>query len=252
VNKSETIGKLAEALSKAQGEMKGALKDAENPFFKSRYADLASVWEACRGPLSRNGLAVVQVPEVKDGKVIICTVMIHSSGEWISGDLDMTPTKSDPQGVGSAITYGRRYGLSAFAGIAAEDDDGNAASAKTAVTQAPVVFQKKPAQVMKEALIDTRQPELPVEESLPTEEDGYINLSEQRAIGRQFREALPPHLNSDDSAKALLHSWLVTSGFYTTIGEPPNQVRKGTTKKIEKHLFEEVKARAILYARKCV
>lgn len=132
--RSATIGKLAEALCKAQASMNGAVKDSANPFYKSKYADLASVWDACRGPLSSNGLAVIQttVPSA-NGKVGVETILAHQSGEWISGLLEMTPVKADPQGVGSAITYARRYGLQAIVGIAPEDDDGNAASGKCRV-----------------------------------------------------------------------------------------------------------------------
>lgn len=130
MEKSESIGKLAEALAKAQGAIEGAKKDSKNPFFKSSYADLASVWEACRKPLSENGLAVVQVPLVNMGEeaVLLQTMITHSSGEWISGIMSMKPTKTDPQAIGSTLTYLRRYCLSAFVGIAPEDDDGNAAS----------------------------------------------------------------------------------------------------------------------------
>lgn len=129
--KSETIGKLAEALSKAQGMMKGAIKDSENPYFRSAYADLSSVWEACREPLSKHGLSVVQTTEISGaGEPIIVTTLLHSSGEWISGELLVKPVKPDPQSIGSAITYGRRYALSALVGIAPEDDDGEAAQGR--------------------------------------------------------------------------------------------------------------------------
>jgi hypothetical protein len=131
MNQSESIAKLAEALAKAQGVMEGASKDATNPFFKAKYADLAAVWDACRKPLSDNGLSVVQVsrfiPEQPD-LVCIETMLIHSSGEWIRGQLAVKPVKSDPQSVGSCITYLRRYSLQSIVGIAPEDDDGNAAS----------------------------------------------------------------------------------------------------------------------------
>ena len=131
MNKSETIGKLAEALSKAQGMMKGAIKDSENPFFKSVYADLASVWDACREPLSKNGLSVTQTTRIADnGEPVIITTLLHSSGEWMSGELLVKPVKADPQSVGSAITYGRRYALSAIVGIAPEDDDGEKAQGR--------------------------------------------------------------------------------------------------------------------------
>ena len=140
MNKSETIGKLAEALSKAQGMMKGAVKDSENPFFKSVYADLASVWDACREPLSKNGLSVTQTTRIADnGEPVIITTLLHSSGEWMSGELLVKPVKNDPQSVGSAITYGRRYALSAIVGIAPEDDDGEKAQGRQ------VEAQKQPA-----------------------------------------------------------------------------------------------------------
>lgn len=132
---SATIGKLAEALSKVQGEMGAAEKNADNPYYKSKYADLATCWAVAREPLSRNGLAVVQTTEQSqlDGArpvVTVNTYLIHTSGEWISGRLSMPLAKNDPQGVGSAVSYGRRYGLSAILGIVGkeEDDDGNSAS----------------------------------------------------------------------------------------------------------------------------
>lgn len=128
---SETIGKIAEALSKAQGQMKGAVKDSTNPFFKQKYADLASVWEACREPLSKNNLSVTQTTRITDaGEPVIITTLMHSSGEWISGELLVKPIKTDPQSIGSAITYGRRYALSAMVGIAPEDDDAESAQGR--------------------------------------------------------------------------------------------------------------------------
>jgi hypothetical protein len=130
---SESIGKLAEAVAKAQGIMESAVKDSKNPFFKSSYSSLAAVWSACRKPLSDNGLSVVQtteyLPENPD-MVIVDTRLCHSSGEWIQGRLVMKPVKADPQGIGSCLTYARRYALSAMVGIAPEDDDGNAATGK--------------------------------------------------------------------------------------------------------------------------
>lgn len=132
MQKSDTIGELAKALASAQGLIEGAKKDSENPFFKSKYADLASVRDACQSALSKNGLAVVQVPSTAIGEhstvISVETLLMHSSGEWILGDLSAIPVKEDPQGIGSCITYLRRYALAAFAGVAPEDDDGNAAS----------------------------------------------------------------------------------------------------------------------------
>lgn len=129
MNKSESITELASALAKAQGEIKGALKDQNNPFFKSKYADLGSVVEAIRAPLSKNGLSYVQLTEPSDkDEVRVETCILHSSGEWITSTLALPVSKADAQGFGSALTYARRYGLSAAFGVAPEDDDGNAAS----------------------------------------------------------------------------------------------------------------------------
>ncbi|MEI6736929.1 MAG: ERF family protein [Pseudomonadota bacterium] len=130
MNKSESIAGLAAALAAAQGVMKGALKDSANPFFKSRYADLASVVEAIRAAFSANGLSYIQTVEPSDkDEVRVETTLLHSSGEWIScGVLSLPVSKIDAQGYGSALTYARRYSLSAAVGVAPEDDDGNAAS----------------------------------------------------------------------------------------------------------------------------
>ena len=131
MNKSESVAGLAAALAKAQGQMKGAVKDSANPFFKSKYADLASVVEAIRAAFSANGLSYIQTvePSEKD-EVRVETTLLHASGEWIScGVLSLPVSKVDAQGYGSALTYARRYSLSAAVGVAPEDDDGNAASA---------------------------------------------------------------------------------------------------------------------------
>jgi hypothetical protein len=130
---SEQIGELAAALAKAQGAITGAKKDADNPFFKSKYADLESVWAVCRQPLSDHALAVVQTSEVVDPQgVVIATTLVHASGQWMRGRLRMVPVKADPQGIGSCITYARRYALAAMVGVYQVDDDGNDASGKGA------------------------------------------------------------------------------------------------------------------------
>jgi hypothetical protein len=131
MNQSECIAELSAALAKAQAVMEGAAKDSANPFFKSKYADLSAVWDACRKPLTDNGLSVVQTADfMPDHPDMVCieTVLCHSSGEWIRGRLAVKPVKADPQSVGSCITYLRRYSLQSMVGIAPEDDDGNAAS----------------------------------------------------------------------------------------------------------------------------
>lgn len=132
MNKSESIAALATALSAAQGEIEGAVKDSTNPHFRSKYADLGAVWAACRPALAKHGLAIVQLPRSAEGCIQLETVLMHKSGEWISDTLALPVSKQDAQGYGSAMTYARRYGLMAVVGIAPEDDDGNAAvSGKT-------------------------------------------------------------------------------------------------------------------------
>lgn len=124
---SEKIGALGEALAKAQAEVEGASKDRVNPHFKSAYATLASVMEACRQALSKNGIAVVQAPSARGSDVTVSTILMHASGEWIEASLTASARDASPQSVGSAVTYLRRYGLMSMVGIAPEDDDGNEA-----------------------------------------------------------------------------------------------------------------------------
>src|SRR5271165_632409 len=125
---SQTRLEIGKALLKAQGKIGPLIKDQSNPFFNSKYADLASVVEVVKTPLQDSGLVLIQGASVTES-VNVETVLLHAeSGEWVRTILALTPTKNDPQGVGSAITYARRYGLQALCGIAPEDDDGNAAS----------------------------------------------------------------------------------------------------------------------------
>jgi len=127
---SETIGALAAALSKAQADITGALKDSSNPFFKSKYADLASCWDACRKQLSANGLSVIQTTQMTDHGLMLVTILAHSSGEWVSGQMPVLTKDPSPQGQGSGITYARRYALAAIVGLAQIDDDAEAAQAR--------------------------------------------------------------------------------------------------------------------------
>ena len=121
---SEQISELAAALAKAQGMMENAVMNRVNPHFKSKYADLAAIFDAARKPLSANGLAIVQT--IGDG--VLHTRLLHTSGQWIASEHPL-PMTGRPQEIGSALTYARRYSLSALIGIAAdEDDDANAAN----------------------------------------------------------------------------------------------------------------------------
>ena len=130
MTQSEQINEIAAALAKAQGEMEGAIKDSANPFFKSRYADLASVWDACRRPLAVNGIAVIQSPSVADLRVTVETLLVHTSGQWFRNDLSCAVKDDSPQVIGSATTYLRRYALQSLVGVAPEDDDGERAQGR--------------------------------------------------------------------------------------------------------------------------
>ncbi len=122
---------IASALVKAQREFGPALKTSRNPHFKSKYADLSAVVEAVIDGLNNNGIALIQQTHECESGVIVETLLIHESGEQISGGrLHVPASKQDAQGYGSALTYARRYSLMATTGIAPEDDDGNAASKK--------------------------------------------------------------------------------------------------------------------------
>lgn len=127
---SPAIDKIAGALAKAQGTIENASKDATNPHFKSKYADLASVMDACRKPLSANEIAIIQCPSADAEATSVVTMLVHASGQFFASRLSMIPRDNSPQSAGSAITYARRYSLMAMAGIAPEDDDGNDASGK--------------------------------------------------------------------------------------------------------------------------
>lgn len=189
MNKSESIAALAAALAKAQAEMGPAKKDAVNPHYKSKYADFSSVWEAARTVLPKHGLAVVQTNADTDRGVCVETMLVHSSGEWISGRLTLPVSKADAQGHGSAITYARRYGLAAIVCMAAdEDDDANAAVQRSApsVSAAPAIKRDWSA--------------------FETEIIGRIHAAEDDSavlqIAREVHEARPPKTHRDAIANA--------------------------------------------------
>lgn len=143
---SANIAHLAAALAVAQGKIKNAKKEKLNTFYGSKYADLGDVWDACRQPLSENGLAVVQITECETvEKVTLITMLVHASGEWIKSRLSVRPVSNDkkdkqgvvigpsvigPQQVTSALTYARRAGLAAMVGVGTEDDDGERGQAR--------------------------------------------------------------------------------------------------------------------------
>tara|TARA_R110000868_G_scaffold176318_1_gene413834 strand:- start:2346 stop:2936 length:591 start_codon:yes stop_codon:yes gene_type:complete len=148
---SETIAELATALSIAQGQIEDATKSSKNDFYKSKYADLASVRAAVRQPFADNGLSVVQFPRTVPGGVEVETMLLHSSGEFMAETLFM-PVKHEPHPIGSGISYARRYALMSIANLAADDDDGNAAqTAKPVAEPDPKVVREMAIRAKKEA-----------------------------------------------------------------------------------------------------
>jgi hypothetical protein len=138
MEKSESIKELSAAMAKFTLALDGAAKDKTNPHFKSKYADLSSVCDAIRTALAGTGLSYVQNSHQFERGAAIETVILHSSGEWLStGIVPVSMSKGDAQGFGSAMTYARRYSLSMAFGVAPDDDDGNAAVAKKTPDKTP-------------------------------------------------------------------------------------------------------------------
>ena len=149
--RSENIKEISAALAKAQADIEGASKSSENPHFRSKYADLGNVWDACRGPLTKNGLSVHQGVRANGDMRLVTTVM-HQSGQWIEDDgIPLMLDKQNMQGLGSALTYARRYGLMGAVGIAPEDDDGNAAVKGNGADAKKVTVQRGAAKAKKAA-----------------------------------------------------------------------------------------------------
>jgi hypothetical protein len=134
---SEQTNDLVSALVKASAEIKTAKKDAENPFFKSKYSDLPSIVDACKSALLKNNLVVTQSTTLVNGVTALVTTLHHTSGQWIRGYYPVTAVKADPQAMGSAITYARRYALSAIVGVVSEDDDDGESAMGRSVYSAP-------------------------------------------------------------------------------------------------------------------
>jgi len=188
---SEQIDKLSEALAKAQSKIAPAEFDKANPHFKSRYASLASIMNACRHPLATAGLAVVQSCGMDEaGRMTVTTMLSHESGQWISGTLTMRSAQETPQGHGSTLTYLRRYSLAAMVGVVADDDDdGQAGSTKPTSTPAP----QKPAAPAKPAVKMTTADQLKdittLAETLGHSDRAKILASVCSIIGREIASA---------------------------------------------------------------
>ncbi len=171
----DALNELAAALAKAQGEIAPAPKDADNPYFKSKYSSLPAVREAMQAAFAKHGLSVVQLPEVSEGQLRLRTLLLHSSGQTLdcgvlAADVDLT----NPQKIGSAITYFRRYAISALAQVVSdEDDDANAASAPQKLTKSDQTY-------ITDALSQIA---------------GASSQDDLAAIGELFRDK-PPHIQN--------------------------------------------------------
>jgi len=136
MNKSESIKNIAIAMCEVQSTMEAASKSSENPFFNSKYADLSEVLRCIKGVLPSKNMSFMQMPSFENGVVSVETIVMHSTGEWISSVSSSPISKSNPQGVGDAITYLRRYSLAAIFGLAQQDDDGNSNSEQPTINKA--------------------------------------------------------------------------------------------------------------------
>jgi hypothetical protein len=195
---SENIGELAAALAKAQAEVGTVTKDSANPFFKSNYASLAAVWEATRPVLSKHQLSVVQMPSSDERGYYVETQLMHSSGQWIRSRTYMKPAKEDPQGIGSLISYARRYALQAVTMICPDDDDGEAAMGRTA-SQKPAEAPKPAAktETPKAKAVKATEPAKETEEKSKFNGEGHQQL---------FQKLMEAGVTQDDFMAALRHA----------------------------------------------
>ena len=182
MEKSAEIKNLATALCEFQGAVETIRKNETNPFFKSKYASLADILSVIRQPLVDNGLSFVQFPQ---GKYGLETMLMHSSGEWLSESYEMEPTKHDPQGAGSVITYQRRYALGAVLGLNIDvDDDANKASEKEIISSTQFGFAEE---LVRKSTLDESQ-KLRAEKALA---DPELSLADFTAIVNKLKEAQP-------------------------------------------------------------
>lgn len=210
MNKSDTISKIAVALVQAQTKMGNAIKDSKNPFFKSKYADLNAVREACLPALNESKISVLQLIVNKDNKNYVETILLHESGEWISSETEIKNSKpNDPQAEGSGITYARRYGLQSIVCLGAEDDDGNAASDKNLDTDNKDnnSYQKKNTkqQDINKKPIPEQKPEVKKPINWITA-DGKKTVPEeklQNMVATSFNNVLTQPLKVDEKQKQL-------------------------------------------------
>lgn len=206
---SPNIGALVGALAKARKTFKPIIKEETNPFFKSKYADLAAVIEATKDGLSDNGLAVIQPPafDKSTATVEILTLLAHASGEWVKATLEMPLSKQDAQGVGSAITYGRRYAYSAVLNVASEsDDDANAAVSKpkAKATETDAEFDQRTSEQTCIAVYQIQAIDEAIKRTGKTEEEvlAYLQLIGHKRIEHLYKDQFKDFLMWANSSQS--------------------------------------------------
>jgi len=230
---SDACDQIAKALSTAQGAMQAARKDATNPHFNSRYSSLAEVWDAIREPLTKQGLSVVQLPSATGAAVTVETLLMHVSGQWLRSrvtfplrpEFSKSGAELPPsaQQIGSAITYGRRYGLTAMVGVASadEDDDGNAASRRIDPPPAddhptpPAPPKRKLAPERIKERVGTVQP-APEEPAAPAAPVAATAFNARLYDACEAAGVTPDELEADLKAKGILKGAMVIDN----LGDP--------------------------------
>jgi hypothetical protein len=230
---SEQTADLATALAKAQAAIKPAIINKMNPHFKNRYADLAAVREAILQPLADNALSVTQTTELRDGFFVLVTKLRHSSGQWVASEYPL-PTNGKPQEIGSAITYARRYSLSAILCIAADDDDdGEAANAAaTSKTNGAAASKASPIKPAKQ--------EAPADQTTGEISPHKIAQDEPMRWGQAFVAAIN---NAKDQAE--IDNWLVAnSDRLDALEDTAPKIRERLMTRVEQKLKSLEKAAA--------
>ena len=232
ITQSTTIGELAKALAKAQGAMTSAKKSAVNPHFKSKYADLAEVIDSIRKPLSDNSIALTQLNTTdENGNVSVTTMLMHESGEFIGSTFSAKPQQVTVQGYGSTITYLRRYSAMAIAGLASDDDDGQAAS----MPQASLPAGARDVQTASNKMVKTfggtasnvEHASWPVDKAPFIEllGDAGINYDHLAGMCEKMGRARPSQM--DTATRGKLVDWLRTPAGSAAITDYVNAVENG-------------------------
>lgn len=177
---SETINELSKSLAIAQGLMTCAVEDKVNPYFKSKYASLNSIWDSCRKALTENGLSVTQTTTINGESLFLITTLLHSSGQWMKSISYVAPCKFKPQDLGSALTYMRRYSMAAIVGISYGEDD-DAESTKSIPTKQFDDKKKHPLQNSQE------KPTVSKVETIAPKNSNVITLEESKSLFKLLR-----------------------------------------------------------------